>query len=178
MSFLSKLGLQAIGGSEGPHGTPEIEYVPKVTEKLETYQHPKIGITLKDFNARFFFINPIILLDHDKGYYQTKMRISSKGNMIVADIECPDCDDENDGCSHCEREHLDDHKCKVLTPSFIDFLEVLDWPDSDTSTVWFYGKYHFIEAVGWKYNHLGSWHRVSLPIDHSIKGNFFCLFKV
>lgn len=172
MSFLSRLGFTAVGSfelspivvtEEKPAGKPEL-----------VYKHPKIGITLAEFNARYFFIRPRVFVDHESGYIRTKLHIDDENDIIIDDYDCPDCTDDG-GCSHCERDHLDTHECPVTTPGFKIFLNVLHWP-VDPPRGFYEGKLHFLGSK-WNICKNNKWVDIDLPIDESIDGNFLAELK-
>lgn len=110
MSFLSRLGLSAVSGVEGPHGTPENLLVIDQPKTNSVFTHALRWVF--DFPAfkRYFTSSHAIYIDHSAEYVKlTDFRVDKEGDLIFKDYDCPDCHEHDSGCDHCELQHFSPH---------------------------------------------------------------------
>jgi hypothetical protein len=129
-TFFELVGLKPLAFKETNHGAISVgSSKPKSHTIIETYQHPGLRkAQLQSFQAKEYYIK------HSSGD-MTKvdfLGIDAEDDVILKDYVCPDCHVDDDGCDHCELEHLHEHTCDEAIIAFREqysdlLFQLLKW---------------------------------------------------
>jgi len=162
MSFLKSLGIKLVDAAEDTHKRTPNKKINKARENA--YVHKNMFCL--PFYQRLFSQEVDCYIDHPTaGLLASGCHFDDEGDLIVDDYECPDCK-EDGGCSHCELEHLKNHKCVAQPTRFSTFLKE-EIPPKGASWDWFQGKFCFRDG-SWAVCSGQNWIEVKLTVDGSV----------